>query len=79
MKKDLQNFGESFRKSFDAQTKMFPNMLNSNVLELINKYRNKAFGWKLSGAGGGGYLILISDKDIKRAIKITIRRKDFLF
>ena len=79
LKKDLQNFGESFRKSFDAQTKMFPNMLNSNVLELINKYRNKAYGWKLSGAGGGGYLILISDKDIKRAIKITIRRKDFLF
>lgn len=78
LRKNLRNFGKAFRKSFETQVKMFPNMLNYNVSELINKYKDKAYGWKLSGAGGGGYLILISDKEIKRAIKITIRRKDYI-
>jgi galactokinase/mevalonate kinase-like predicted kinase len=34
------------------------------------------FGYKVSGAGGGGYLILVSDKEIKDAIKIKIRREN---
>lgn len=75
LRKNLQNFGKAFKKSFEAQIKMFPNMLNSNVSELIKKYKDKAYGWKLSGAGGGGYLILIAEKEIERAIKIKIRRK----
>jgi hypothetical protein len=29
----------------------------------------------LSGAGGGGYLILISEKPIKNAMKVFIRRE----
>jgi hypothetical protein len=39
----------------------------------INK--NSACGWKLSGAGGGGYLIFVSQKPIKGAIQIKIRRR----
>ena len=40
---------------------MFPNMMNDSVVELIDKYKELALGWKLSGAGGGGYLILVAD------------------
>jgi cytidyltransferase-like protein len=72
--KDVVNFGKHFRASFEAQIAMFPNMVNQTVFDLINNYRNTALGWKLSGAGGGGYLILISDKPIKHAIQILIRR-----
>jgi hypothetical protein len=32
-------------------------------------------GWKLTGAGVGGYLCLISDKEIPNAIQIRIRKK----
>jgi galactokinase/mevalonate kinase-like predicted kinase len=32
---------------------------------------------KISGAGGGGYLILFSDKEVKNSIKIKIRRKQY--
>jgi len=35
-----------------------------------------ALGWKLSGAGGGGYLVLVTEKDLPGAIKIKIRRVD---
>ena len=40
----------------------------------IDRYKSEAAGWKLSGAGGGGYLVLVSDKEIKNALKIRIRR-----
>jgi galactokinase/mevalonate kinase-like predicted kinase len=35
-----------------------------------------ALGWKLSGAGGGGYLIFITEKDIPNSLKIHIRRRN---
>ncbi|MBE0688126.1 MAG: cytidyltransferase, partial [Anaerolineaceae bacterium] len=72
---DIHSFGQSFKASFEAQIAMFPNMMNNNISQLIDQYKDMALGWKLSGAGGGGYLILISDKPIKNAIRIFIRRE----
>ena len=39
------------------------------LLRVIDEYRDKALAWKLSGAGGGGYLILISEEEIPNAIQ----------
>ena len=72
--KDLQLFGTAFRKSFEAQVAMFPYMVNPDIMEVIETYNNDALGWKLSGAGGGGYLVLVSEKRIKNAIQIRIVR-----
>ena len=44
----------------------------------IEKYKDQALAWKLAGAGGGGYLILISDKPIEGTMRINIRRKEVL-
>jgi cytidyltransferase-like protein len=74
MKCDLENFGKYFKESFDAQIKMFPNMVNDEIFKIIERYRNSAYGWKLSGAGGGGYVIFVSDKEIPGSIQIKIRR-----
>ena len=72
--RDIQLFGQAIRESFEAQIAMFPNMLNDSVVRLINKYREVAIGWKLSGAGGGGYLILVSDNPIEDASRVIARR-----
>ena len=72
--KDLAQFGQTVRRSFEAQTAMFPNMVDAEIMKDIHSYRNKALGWKLSGAGGGGYIILVSDKPVANAFKIRIRR-----
>lgn len=71
---DLAGFGKAFRESFEAQITMFPNMVDDTIMSIIERYREKVFGWKLSGAGGGGYLILVSDKNIEGAMQIKIRR-----
>jgi cytidyltransferase-like protein len=75
LKKDVPAFGKAFKEAFYAQVGMFPLMMNDMVAEMIDQYRDKALGWKLSGAGGGGYLILVSDTPVENAIRIIIRRK----
>lgn len=76
LRKDVKMFGQHFRESFEAQTKMFPNMIFDRIPKIINKYKHAAYGWKLSGAGGGGYLIFVSEKPMKGAMQIKIRRKN---
>jgi Predicted kinase related to galactokinase and mevalonate kinase len=75
--KDIKTFSGGFRDSFEAQIKMFPKMMNEKISKAIDIHRNKATAWKLSGAGGGGYLILISEEEIPNAIRIKIRLKNY--
>ena len=76
LRKDIVGFGQHVRESFEAQIAMFPNMMNAMVAELIEQNRPRALGWKLSGAGGGGYLILVADRPIENAIQIIVRKKE---
>ncbi|MCK4920260.1 MAG: cytidyltransferase, partial [Bacteroidales bacterium] len=71
---NLQNFGKAMREAFEAQIAMFPNMVNPAIFEMLEPYKKEAIGWKLSGAGGGGYLILVSENPIPNAIQIRIVR-----
>ncbi len=75
LRQDVRHFGQHFRESFDAQIAMFPNMVNPSIIALIEDYRDIALGWKISGAGGGGYLILVSDKPIENALRVSVRRQ----
>ncbi|NLF77630.1 MAG: adenylyltransferase/cytidyltransferase family protein [Chloroflexi bacterium] len=71
---DIQAFGQAVRASYDAQIAMFPKMVTEQVSELIDRHRDQALGWKLSGAGGGGYLVLVADRPIPNAVRIVARR-----
>jgi len=76
LKKDLHNFARAFRDSFEAQTTLFPAMLNPDIEKVIESYQPETLAWKLAGAGGGGYLILVSGKPVRGAMRIKIRRKE---
>ncbi len=78
--KDLQAFSDAYKASFNAQTAMFPAMIQGCVQAYIDKYKDNVLAWKMPGAGGGGYLACVVEdaelfcKDNQEAIRLTIRR-----
>ena len=77
MRMDLQDFAKYFRASFEAQVRMFPHMLNPEIEAFISHYRDKALAWKMPGAGGGGYLVMVCERPLDGSTRIKIRRKEF--
>jgi galactokinase/mevalonate kinase-like predicted kinase len=71
---DAEATGRAITASFKAQITMFPNMINSTVEEAITKISDSALGYKLSGAGGGGYLVIFSEEPIPDTLSIRIRK-----
>lgn len=80
MHKNLQAFAEAYRESFNAQTAMFPAMIQGCVQSYIDEYKDKVLAYKMPGAGGGGYLAcVVEDASTfaemhNKAIRLTIRR-----
>jgi cytidyltransferase-like protein len=74
LKADLFAIGKGMTASFKAQINMFPRMVDEEIMQQINTYKDKVLGYKISGAGGGGYLVLLSNTPIENAIKVKIRR-----
>lgn len=77
LNKDAKGWGSASVASFEAQLKMFPNMITRDVTDALESYKSQVLGWKLSGAGGGGYLVFVSDSPVRNAIQIRIRRSNF--
>jgi galactokinase/mevalonate kinase-like predicted kinase len=73
--RDARAFGWAFRQSFEAQVAMFPLMVDEGIRDAIEECRDGALGWKLSGAGGGGYLILVSEEPVPNTVGVKIRRR----
>jgi galactokinase/mevalonate kinase-like predicted kinase len=73
--RDIEGLGRSYKASFEAQVAMFPLMKSRVVSETIDLYKDRALAWKLAGAGGGGYLAMVSERPIENAIQIRIRRE----
>ena len=75
LQRDLMGFARWFRRSlFEAQVALFPSMMSSQTRSTIRKYAKSALGWKLSGAGGGGYLVLVNARPMPQTIRLKIRR-----
>ena len=83
MNKDLKAFAEAYRDSFNAQTALFPAMIQGCVPSYIQKYEHQVLAYKMPGAGGGGYLACVVDDATEfsdkhpEAISLTIRRPGF--
>jgi galactokinase/mevalonate kinase-like predicted kinase len=83
MKRDLEDFAAAYKASFNAQTAMFPAMIQGSVQDYIDKYSamDEVLAWKMPGAGGGGYLACVVKDSVAfyqahpEAICLVIRRK----
>lgn len=73
---DAAAFGAAFTASFRAQVAMFPLMVDDVIREAIAQYGDRALGYKLSGAGGGGYLVLFQREPVPGTLRIQVRRPD---
>lgn len=74
LRKDLQAWGRATKASFEAQVRMFPHMVSTEIMQVLNSYKDQVVGWKLCGAGGGGYWVFICEKPIENTFGIRIRR-----
>jgi hypothetical protein len=72
--RDVRQFGATMTAAFDAQVTMFPYMIGDQIRQVIDDYRDRATGWKLAGAGGGGYLVFAASQPVPGAMQIKIRR-----
>ena len=73
-KKDILGFGEAINNSFEGKTGILPLTLTEEVETTRNIYLGSSYGVGISGAGGGGYLIVITEEDIvENAIQPQIR------
>jgi len=74
LEQDASAVGKAMVQSFEAQIAMFPNMISPDIIAQIESYKSQVLGWKISGAGGGGYMIFFSEQPLENAIQIRIRR-----
>lgn len=83
MAHDLKAFAHAYKASFEAQTSLFPAMIQGCVQPFIDCYSQypDVHAWKMPGAGGGGYLALVVEDTTQfcsshpEAIAIHIRRQ----
>jgi cytidyltransferase-like protein len=74
LKMDLDAFGKSVLDSFKAQIKIFPRMVDDHIWNVIEEYVPYVKGYKLTGCGGGGYVMVVSDTPVKNGFQVKIVR-----
>lgn len=73
-RRDLQGMGAAMTRSFQAQGRMFPAMINAAVEDAIARLPADCSGYKLAGAGGTGYLVAVANKIPPGFESIAVRR-----
>ena len=71
---NLKQFANSLTNTFVAQQQMFPNIINKRIETIIQKHKHNMLGYKLTGAGGGGYIIAVVPTLHTEYINIKIRQ-----
>ena len=69
--RDTASWGKATSLCLEAQLELFPAMATGELRKMIDKYRNQVCGCKMTGCGGGGYMILISEKPVPNALQVT--------
>ena len=65
----IKNFGELLNESWNLKKSLSDKISNSSIDDLYNKaLKAGAYGGKITGAGGGGFLMLIVPKDKQKSV-----------
>lgn len=72
LKKDVKSLGQSVTETYLSQKSMFSCIETEEMRRVINKYKDISFGYKVCGAGGGGYMIFITEENRDDFINIKI-------
>jgi galactokinase/mevalonate kinase-like predicted kinase len=73
LKKDIQGLGRSLKATHDAWRELLPLTTSPEIDEFLQAYEEQGFGAVTSGCGGG-YILLVTDRDIPESIRIKVRR-----
>ena len=58
--RDIDAWGAASVEAFNAQIAMYPNMAPKEVIDSINIYKDSVKGYKITGAGGGGFMFILA-------------------
>lgn len=72
--KNIVEFGKVINDVHDNQKEIWPNYESLYCKSIIENYRKNHYGCKLMGAGGYGYIMIVTDKPEKNFIKVKITK-----
>jgi D-glycero-alpha-D-manno-heptose-7-phosphate kinase len=73
LRDNLTEFGELLGRAWDYKKQMSPKISNSHIDELYAEaIKHGAIGGKVTGAGGGGYLLLYCRYDAKHKVRAAL-------
>ena len=77
LKSNFDLFGEMLREAWEIKSSLTKNMTTKRVDEILETAKKSgALGYKLLGAGGGGFIMLFFKEGMK---KILFENKDIFF
>lgn len=69
---DIKNVGRLLRRSWELNCKLDSGTTTEDVSAIVNQIDKYALGYKLLGAGGGGYLLICVDNKVNAETIISI-------
>ena len=75
-RQDISGLGQALNNSFEGKTGILPVTRTKEVDLARKKLLEKSHGVGISGAGGGGYLTVITEEEIEGSVKPIIRTKE---
>ena len=75
LQRRLEDFGAKLDEAWRFKKQMSPKISNAQIDEMYNEARqNGALGGKITGAGGGGYLLLYCEYEKKHKVAAAVRK-----
>ena len=68
--RDVKAWGKALTQCLEAQLALFPAMDTKELQTVRNQYGSRICGCKMTGAGGGGYLLMISETPVENTLQV---------